>query len=271
MIHKTAIIQEGAKIHPEASVGPYCSIGRNVELAKGVILYSHVCIEGFSYIGENTKIFPFASIGYLPQDLKYSGEESRVIIGRDNVIREYCTVNTGTKHGNMQTVIGDNCLFMISSHIAHDCIVGDNVILANNATLGGHVVLGNNVIIGGLAAVHQFVKIGKFAIVGGVSAVVENVAPFASVAGDRAKIIGINIVGMKRNNYTKDSINTVNSIFKEIFRKDADIGFDEKIKMIKNNYNSTESKEIIEFLELDGKRGFCMPSQKWGLNEKRVY
>ena len=168
MIHKTAIIQKGAQIHSEAIIGPYCTIGKNVELAKGVKLHSHVCIDGFSYIGENTEIFPFASIGYPPQDLKYNGEESRVIIGKNNIIREYSTINTGTKHGNMETVIGDNCLLMISSHIAHDCVVGDNVILANNATLGGHVILGNNVIIGGLAAVHQFVRIGKFAIVGGV-------------------------------------------------------------------------------------------------------
>ena len=268
MIHKTAIIQKGAKVHPEAIIGPYCTIGKNVELDKGVKLHSHVCIEGFSYIGENTEIFPFASIGYPPQDLKYNGEESRVIIGKNNIIREYCTVNTGTIHGNMETVIGDNCLFMISSHVAHDCVVGDNVILANNATLGGHVVLDNNVIIGGLAAIHQFVRIGKFAIIGGVSAVVEDVAPFASVAGDRAKIIGINIVGMKRNNYSKNSINIVKNIFREIFSKNSNKGFDEKIKVIKSNYINDESKEIIKFLEMDGKRGFCMPSHKWELNDQ---
>ncbi|WHA04355.1 acyl-ACP--UDP-N-acetylglucosamine O-acyltransferase [Candidatus Bandiella numerosa] len=267
MIHKTAIIQKGAQIHSEAIIGPYCTIGRNVELAKGVKLHSHVCIDGFSYIGENTEIFPFASIGYPPQDLKYNGEESRVIIGKNNIIREYSTINTGTKHGNMETVIGDNCLLMISSHIAHDCVVGDNVILANNATLGGHVILGNNVIIGGLAAVHQFVRIGKFAIVGGVSAVVENVAPFASVAGDRAKIVGINIVGMKRHNYSKDAINSIKNIFKVIFGKDINKGFDERIKIIKNNYDNDESREIVKFLEEDGKRGFCMPSHKWELND----
>ena len=269
MIHKTAIIQKGAKVHPEASIGPYCTIGKNVEIGRGVKLHSHVCIEGFSYIGENTEIFPFASIGYPPQDLKYGGEESRVIIGKNNVIREYCTVNTGTVHGNMETVIGDSCLFMISSHVAHDCIVGDNVILANNATLGGHVILDNNVIIGGLAAIHQFVRIGKFAIIGGVSAVVEDVAPFASVAGDRAKIIGINIVGMKRNSYSKNSINIVKNVFKEIFNKDNNKGFDEKIRVIKSNYNNDdESKEITKFLEINSKRGFCMPSHKWELNDQ---
>ena len=141
------------------------------------------------------------------------------------------------------------------------------MILANNATLGGHVILGNNVIIGGLAAVHQFVRIGKFAIVGGVSAVVENVAPFASVAGDRAKIVGINIVGMKRHNYSKDSISSIKNIFKEIFSKDINKGFDERIKIIKNNYDNDESKEIVKFLEEDGKRGFCMPSHKLELND----
>ena len=267
MIHKTAIIHKGAKIHSNVEIGPYCCIGSNVELATGVKLHSHVCIEGVTYIGANTEIFPFASIGYHPQDLKYTGENSKVIIGKNNIIREYCTINTGTKHGNMKTTIGDNCLLMIGSHIAHDCIIGNNIILANNATLGGHVILEDNVIIGGLAAVHQFVRIGKFAIVGGVSAVVENVAPFASVSGDRAKIIGINIVGMKRNNFSKSSIGNVQKVFKEIFSKNSNKSFNEKIEMVNNNYTNDESLEIIKFLKNDDKRGFCMPSKNWKLDD----
>ena len=267
MIHKTAIIQKGAKIHSNVEIGPYCCIGHNVELAEGVKLHSHVCIDGITYIGENTEIFPFASIGYNPQDLKYKGENSKVIIGKNNIIREYCTINTGTKHGNMKTVIGNNCLLMISSHIAHDCIVGDNVILANNATIGGHVIIDDNAIIGGLSAIHQFVRVGKFAIIGGVSAVVENVLPFASVSGDRAKIIGINIIGMKRNNYSKSSIIKVKKVFKEIFSKNNNINFNERIKAVENNHIDSESLEIIKFLKDDNKRGFCIPNKNWLLDE----
>ena len=258
MIHESAIVQAGAKIHNETEIGPYCCVGENVELAKGVTLHSHVCIDGITYIGENTEIFPFASVGFPPQDLKYSGEKSKVIVGKNNKIREYCTINTGTKHGNMVTIIGDNCLFMIGSHIAHDCIVGNNVILANSATLGGHVILGHNVIVGGLAAVHQFVKIGNFAIIGGVSAVVANVVPFASVAGDRAKIIGVNIIGMKRNNFSKESINVVKNVFGEVFEKNNNKSFYEKINLVKNNYRHSEAQEIVKFFEKEDKRGFCM-------------
>lgn len=266
MIHETAIIHKHAEIHHGVTVGPYCTIGHHVKLNSGVVLHSHVCIEGFSSIGKNTEIFPFSSIGYPPQDLKYNKEESRVIIGNNNIIREHCTIHAGTKQGNMQTITGNNCLFMIGSHIAHDCIIGNNVIMANNATLGGHVFIDDHVIIGGLAAVHQFVRIGKFSIVGGVSAVVEDVVPFASVAGDRAKIIGINLVGMKRNNYSKESICSVKQIFNKIFNKDNDKGFYQKIEVVKSNFNNNESNEIISFLEADSTRGFCMPSQNRHLN-----
>ena len=266
MIDNRAIIKIGAKIHPDSEIGPFSCIGKDVEIARGVKIHPHVCIDGITYIGENTEIFPFAAIGLPPQDLKYNGERSSVIIGKNNKIREYCTINTGTKQGNMSTKIGNSCLFMTGSHIAHDCIVGNNVVLANNATLGGHVILENNVIIGGLAAVHQFVRIGKFSIVGGVSAVVENVAPFVSVAGDRAKIVGINITGMKRNNFSKKSINNIKNVFKEVFNNNNDKGFDEKIILINDNYHYREAKEIVEFFRINNKRGFCMPKNKWKIN-----
>ena len=265
-IHETAIVRNRANIHESVEVGPYCIIGENVVIDKGVKLYSHVCIDGVTHVGENTEIFPFASIGSSPQDLKYAGEESRVVIGKNNLIREYVTINTGTKLGNMETVVGDDCLLMIGSHVAHDCVLGNNVILANNATLGGHVTLGDNVIIGGLAAVHQHVRIGKFAIVGGVSAVVHDVAPFASVAGDRAKIIGINIVGMKRNSFSRGAIDVVKEIFKEIFYN-RDKSFNTRVELVKNTFNSKESQDIIEFLESNQKRAFCMPNQEQSADE----
>ncbi|WPX96424.1 acyl-ACP--UDP-N-acetylglucosamine O-acyltransferase [Candidatus Bandiella euplotis] len=265
-IHKTAIIEDGADINANVEIGPYCIVGKNVKLGEGVKLHPHVVIDGITHIGQNTEIFPFASIGSAPQDLKYKGEKSRVIIGKNNVIREYTTINTGTLLGNMETVVGDNCLFMIGSHIAHDCIVGNNVILANNATLGGHVVLGDNVIIGGLAAVHQHVRIGKFAIIGGVSAVVNDVAPFASVAGDRARIIGINVVGMRRNNFSKESISAIRDVFKEIFYN-QDKSFNERIEFAKNSFKEKESQDVIMFLESNQKRSVCMPNHQNGIDE----
>ena len=188
------------------------------------------------------------------------------MIGKNNIIREYTTINTGTRLGNMETVIGDNCLFMVGSHVAHDCVVGNNVILANNATLGGHVILDNNVIIGGLAAVHQHVRVGKFAIVGGVSAVVHDVVPFASVAGDRAKIIGINIVGMRRNNFDKESIDVVRDVFKEIFYN-TDKSFNERVALAKKRFRGKELQDIMKFLNSNEKRSFCMPYHEQRANE----
>jgi UDP-N-acetylglucosamine acyltransferase len=261
-IHETAIVKKGAKIHQGAEIGPYCVIGENVEVGDGVKLHSHICVSGFTKIGENTEVFPFASIGSAPQDLKYSGEESRVIIGKNNTIRENTTINVGTKLGNMETTIGDNCLLMIGSHIAHDCTVGNNVIMANNATLGGHVTLEDNVIIGGLAAIHQHVRIGKFSIVGGVSAVVNNVVPFASVSGDRAKIIGINIIGMQRKKFSREAIGNIREAFRKIFYN-TEQSFDARVNFIKKEFSGEEVGAIIKFLEdNDNKRAFCMPFHK---------
>ena len=197
-IHQTAIVHPKAKIGQNVKIGPYCIVGENVTLGDCVNLHSHVHIEGITCIGENTTIFPFAAIGFPPQDLKYNGEKSSVLIGKNNTIREHVTIHSGTKLGRMETVTGDSCLFMVGSHIAHDCIVGNNVVMANNATLAGHVVIEDNVIIGGLAAVHQFVRIGRYSIIGGVSAVVNDVIPYASVAGDRAKLLGVNTRGLRR-------------------------------------------------------------------------
>jgi UDP-N-acetylglucosamine acyltransferase len=257
-IHKTAIVSQGAKISQDVEIGPYCVIGENVILESGVKLHSHVCISGRSKIGENTEIFPFASIGYEPQDLKYQQEDSEVIVGKNNKIREYVTINAGTKLGGMKTVVGDNGLFMIGSHIAHDCVVGNNVILANNATLGGHVVLGDNVIIGGLAAVHQHVRIGSFAIVGGVSAVVNDVVPFASVSGDRAKILGMNVVGMKRNNFDRSDIDIVRDAFKIIFYK-KDMNFNERLALLREAFDNKKVDDLVEFFASNTKRSYCMP------------
>ena len=178
MIHKTAIVDPKAKISSNITIGAYSVIGPNVEIDENTIIHSHVNISGHTKIGKENKIFPFASIGSDPQDLKYNGEETRLIIGDKNTIREYVTINPGTKGGGGKTLIGDNCLFMISSHVAHDCLVGNNVIIANNVPLGGHAIIEDNVVIGGNSAVQQFTRIGKMAMIGGMTGVLNDVIPY---------------------------------------------------------------------------------------------
>ncbi|MFT6581013.1 MAG: UDP-N-acetylglucosamine acyltransferase, partial [Alphaproteobacteria bacterium] len=220
-IHPTAIIDSHATIGDNVSIGPYCVVGAKVELDTGVKLHSHVVIDGRTKVGEETQIFPFASIGLRPQDLKYQGEESALIIGRRNSIREYVTMNPGTQDGGMKTLVGDDCLFMAGTHVAHDCIVGNNVILANNATLAGHVEVGDFAIIGGLAAVHQFARIGRHAIIGGMSGVENNVIPYGSVVGDRARLAGLNIIGLKRREFSKEQISNLRTAYRMLFAEEG--------------------------------------------------
>ncbi len=199
-IHPTAIIEDGATLGEGVKVGPYCVVAATVSLGDNVELKSHVVVEGSTQIGAGTVIFPFAVIGSMTQDKKYKqGEPAKLVIGRNNVIREHVTMNPGHTEPHKMTKIGDNCLFMVASHVAHDCIVGDNVIMANNATLAGHVEVGDCAILGGLSAVRQFVRIGSYAMIGGMSGVEHDVIPYGTVMGERAKLSGLNIVGMKRN------------------------------------------------------------------------
>ncbi len=198
MIHSTAIVSSSAKIGQNVRIGAYSVIGDEVELCDNVEVMSHVCISGRTIIGEGTKVFPFAAIGFESQDLKYHSEKSKVIIGKNNSIREYVTIHPGTESGAMQTVVGDNNLLMIGVHIAHDCVVGNNTVLANNVTLAGHVIVGNDVIIGGLSAVHQFVRIGHNAIIGGMAGVERDVIPYGAVKGERGHLYDINVIGFRR-------------------------------------------------------------------------
>jgi UDP-N-acetylglucosamine acyltransferase len=258
-IHPTAIIATGARIDEQVSIGPYCVIGKDVQLGKGVNLHAHVSIEGRTSIGENTEIFSFASLGSKPQDLKYQGEPSELTVGKNNAIREHVTMNTGTKGGGMLTRVGDNCLFMMGSHVAHDCLVGNNVILANNATLGGHVVVGDHAIIGGLAAIHQFVRIGKHAMIGGLSAVEHDVIPYGSVVGDRAGLAGLNLVGLKRRNFDRDTIHALRNAFKMLFDAEQGTLFS-RITKVQETYGQFPAVvEILEFIEDKGQRSLCVP------------
>jgi UDP-N-acetylglucosamine acyltransferase len=258
-IHPTAIIEKGATIADNVSIGAFCVVGKDVTLDAGVTLHSHVSIGGITHIGENTQIFPFASIGYAPQDLKFKGEKSTLVIGKNNVIREHVTMNPGTQSGGMITKIGDNGLFMVGSHIAHDCIVGNNVIMANNATLGGHVFVDDFAIIGGLAAVHQFVRIGKHAIVGGMSGVENDVIPYGSVIGERAGLAGLNLIGLKRRNFDRETIHALRNAYKMLFEADNGTLFERSTRVQEAFSTVAPVQEIIEFMEDKGSRSLCTP------------
>ena len=195
MIHNSSVIDKKAKISKSVTIGPFCYIGPDVTLEDNVNLISNVHIEGNTIIGKGTKIFPFASIGTQPQDLKFKGEKNNLLIGENNIIREYVTINPGTKGGGSKTVIGNNCLFMISSHIAHDCKIGNNVIIANNVPLGGHVTIEDSVVIGGNSAVQQFTRIGRLAMIGGMTGVLKDVIPFGLSIGNRNFLQGLNLIG----------------------------------------------------------------------------
>lgn len=257
-IHGTAVVDPGASLGSNVTVGPYCVVGGGVTLGDGVQLKSHIVVDGQTEIGAETRIFPFASIGLAPQDLKYKGEESRLVIGAGNVIREYVTMNPGTEGGGMLTRIGDGGLFMIGVHVAHDCLLGDNVIMANNATLAGHVSVGDNAVIGGLAAVHQFVRIGAHAMIGGLSGVEQDVIPYGSVMGERASLSGLNILGMKRRGFDREDIHSLRGAFRILFADEGTLGgrVDEAAK----KYTGSQAvDQVIEFVRAESTRGLTRP------------
>lgn len=262
-IHQTAIVDDKATIGTEVVIGPYCIVGPGVTLGDGVVLRSHVVVDGHTTVGAGTQIYPFASIGLPPQDLKYKGEASRLIIGRNNVIREYVTMNPGTEGGGMETRVGDNGLYMIGVHIAHDCHVGNSVIMANNATLAGHVVVEDFAVIGGLAAVHQFVRIGAHAMIGGLSGVEQDVIPYGSVMGERASLSGLNIVGMKRRGFAREAIHGLRSAFKEIFDEEGTLG--DRVDLVADEYAGNEAvSQVVEFIRGESSRGLTRPKSENG-------
>jgi UDP-N-acetylglucosamine acyltransferase len=260
MIHKSAVIDPKAKISSNVKIGPYSIIGANVEIGQETEIQSHVSILGNTKIGNNNKIYSFASIGNDPQDLKYNGEETKLEIGNSNKIREYVTINPGTKGGGGLTKVGNNCLFMISSHIAHDCLVGNNVILANNVPLGGHAEIQDNVIIGGNSAVQQFTRVGRSAMIGGMCGVVRDIIPYGIAHGNRSVLQGLNLIGLRRKNIPNKEIMTLSDAYKEIFKN-------ENLTHNLNNLSADFKKnelvlEVIHFLEKDKKRPICTPFSK---------
>ena len=260
MIHKTAIIDSKAKIAENVKIGPYSVIGPNVEIGQGTVIQSHVNITGQTKIGNNNIIYPFASIGNDPQDLKFQGEETRLEIGDNNKIREYVTINPGTKGGGGLTKVNNNCLFMVSAHIAHDCFVGNNVILANNVPLGGHAHVDDNAIIGGNSAVQQFTRVGKSAMIGGMSGVVRDIIPYGIAHGNRSILQGLNLIGLRRKNIPNKEIIILSDAYKEIFKNE---NLTENLNNLSKDFKSSELvAEVIGFIEKDKKRPICTPFSK---------
>ena len=256
MISDKAIIDKNCNFENSVEVGPFTVISKDVKIGKNTKIYSHVVITGDTDISEDCEIYSFASIGSNPQDLKFKGEKTKLIIGKKNKIREYVTINPGTAHGGGLTSIGDNCLFMISSHVAHDCKIGNNVMTDAGASHTGHVEIDDNVIIGGNSAVQQFTRIGKFAMIGGMTGVEKDVIPFGLVTGNRSHLDGINIIGLKRAGYSNDEISALNEAVKLIFSNDI---LKNGIENAKKLANFKTVHELIKFLEKSDKRPICRP------------
>ena len=257
MIHKTSEIDKKAKISKNVKIGPFCYVGANVELSENVELVSNVHIEGNTKIGSGTKIYPFASIGTQPQDLKYKGEDNILEIGENNTIREYVTINPGTEGGGGKTIIGNNCLLMISCHVAHDCLIGNDVVIANNVPLGGHVTIEDSVVIGGNSAVQQFTRIGRLAMIGGMTGVLKDVIPFGLSFGNRNYLRGINLIGLKRKKYENKKIMELDAAFKKIF---SSKNLHENLSKINGEYKGNDLvAEVINFISKDKKRPICTP------------
>ena len=257
MIHKTAIIDSKAKISQSVTIGPYSIIGPNVEIDEGSIIQSHVNISGYTKIGKNNKLYSFASIGSNPQDLKFKGEKTELVIGDNNIIREYVTANPGTSGGGSTTKIGNNNLLMIGTHIAHDCLIGDNVVIANNAAIAGHAEIGDDVIIGGNCGVQQFTRIGKMAMIGGMTGVLHDVIPYGLSTGNRNTLNGLNLIGLRRAKFDNKDILGLSEAYKEIF---ATKKLTENISKLNGEFKENPLvKNVIEFITKDKKRSICTP------------
>ena len=253
-IHATAIVEKGAKLGHNVEVGPYAFIGKNVTLGDETKVFSHALITGHTKLGKRCTVWSFATIGSIPQDLKYKGEASELICGDDNKFREYCNISTGTEEGGAKTLIGNNNLFMVNTHVAHDCTIGNSCILANGVSLGGHITLGDHINIGGHSACHQFIHMGSYSIIGGGSIVVQDVPPCSIVHGNHAKPYGINIIGLKRNLFPKEEIQRAREIYKLIYRSELTV--ENSIKNIQSKIPPSQTKNLfIHFLENRSERG----------------
>ncbi len=256
-VHSSAIIEEGAVIGPFCRIGPFCHIGAQVTLCAGVEVKSHVVITGDTEIGDETVIFPFSVIGEIPQDLKFAGESTRLVIGKRNRIREHVTMNTGTAGGGYVTRVGDDGLFMAGCHVAHDAQIGDRVILVNNVAVAGHVVIEDDVIVGGLSGLHQWIRIGRGAIIGALSMVTADVLPHALVQGPRGELDGLNLVGLKRRGVDRAEINALRAAFRDL--RDGEGSFQERARAIGAETDSDYVRDMVRFITAESDRGFLTP------------
>ncbi len=257
MIHKTAIVDNKAKIFDNVKIGPYSIIGPNVEIGANSVLHSHVNIIGNTKIGSNNQIYPFTSIGTPPQDLKYKGENNSLIIGNNNKFREYVNINPGTEQGGGITSIGDNNLFMVYCHVAHDCKISNNIVLANNVQVGGHVTIQKNAIIGGSCAIHQFSRIGESSMIGGMTGVLSDVIPFGLSLGNRNNLVGLNLIGLRRSKLSNENIKKIQLAYETIFKS---IDFRRNIENLDTELKSNEFIcKIIDFIKADKKRPISLP------------
>ena len=257
-IHPSAIIEDGAILGEGVRIGPFCTVGAGVNLADGIVLDSHVVIAGKTTIGPNCRVFPFAALGTAPQDTKYSGEPSELILGANNIIREHVTMHPGTAGGKLVTRVGNNCLIMVGAHVAHDCLIGDHVILVNNVGLGGHVEVQDHAILGAMSGVHQFVRIGRHAMIGGKSAVESDVIPYGSVLGNRAYLSGLNIIGLKRRGFGREEIHGLRAAYRLLFAQEGTM--QERLVDVATMFVDHEQvMEIVAFIQADSSRALCQP------------
>ena len=258
VVHPHAVVEKGARLGRGASVGPFCHVGPEVELEDGVQLLSHVAVWGDTKIGAGTRVFPFASIGHQPQDLKFRGEKSTLRIGKGCLIREGVTMNPGTESGGLETIVGDNCTFLANSHVAHDCKMGSHVILSNNVMLAGHTQIGSFAILGGGAAVHQFVRIGEHAFIGGLAGVENDVIPYGMALGNRAALAGLNIIGLKRRGFSREAIHDLRRAYRLLFAAEGTLK--ERVEDVAGEFAThPQVHEILDFIRDGGDRAICTP------------
>ncbi len=259
-LHPSSIVESGATLGDGVEIGPFCHVGSDVVIGDNCRLISHVSIMGRTRIASHCTLYPFSSIGHIPQDLKYAGEPSELVIGERTVIREQVTINTGTRGGGMITSVGADCLLMVGVHIAHDCQIGDRVILANNVTLAGHVNVGEGAVIGGLSAVLQFVRIGEGAMIGGMSGVEQDVIPFGLVKGDRAALVGLNLIGLKRNSMPSQELGQLRSIYDSLFGPIGEPLSERAARLRELAEYGPAGKALIEFVLEPSQHGICRPN-----------
>jgi UDP-N-acetylglucosamine acyltransferase len=254
-VHPTAMVHPGAQLDPEVEIGPYCYVGDKVSIEAGTRICDHARVEGWTRIGKGCQLYPFAVVGAAPQDLKYKGEPTELIVGPRNIFREFCTIHRGTVSGGGRTIIGSDNVFMAYSHVAHDCKIGNHVILANGATLAGHIEIQDHAIIGGLVAIHQFVRIGAYAMVGGFSGIAQDVPPYMLASGSRARLYGLNVVGLKRHGFSKETIQALRRAYRILFR--SALVLQVAVDKIRRELPSLpEIENLISFVQ-ESKRGIC--------------